>query len=153
MAIESDGEGKGVLMAVHNINEHIAPALKGIKADVLTIDAQLCELDGTPNKSRLGANAVLAVSLAAARAIAYARNLPLYRFLAELAGNDQPIMPTPMVNIISGGLHAGGNLDMQDFLIIPCRRRFLSAGTGLGRQGLPHGQANADGAGLDNFGR
>jgi len=83
-------EGKGVLMAVHNINEHIAPALKGIKADVLTIDAQLCELDGTPNKSRLGANAVLAVSLAAARAIAYARNLPLYRFLAELAGNDQP---------------------------------------------------------------
>ncbi len=112
-------EGKGVLMAVHNINEHIAPALKGIKADVSTIDARLRELDGTPNKSRLGANAVLAVSMAAARAIAYARNLPLYRFLAELAGNEQPVMPTPMVNILSGGLHAGGNLDMQDFLIIP----------------------------------
>jgi enolase len=112
-------EGMGVLTAVHNINDHIAPALRGINADVSTIDARLRELDGTPNKSRLGANAVLAVSLAAARAIAYARNLPLYRFLAELAGNDQPAMPTPMVNIISGGLHAGGNLDMQDFLIIP----------------------------------
>ena len=112
-------EGMGVLTAVHNINDHIAPALRGIHADVSTIDARLRELDGTPNKSRLGANAVLAVSLAAARAIAYARNLPLYRFLAELAGNDQPIMPTPMVNILSGGLHAGGNLDMQDFLIIP----------------------------------
>jgi enolase len=112
-------EGMGVLTAVHNINDHIAPALRGINADVSTIDARLRELDGTPNKSRLGANAVLAVSLAAARAIAYARNLPLYRFLAELAGNDQPIMPTPMVNILSGGLHAGGNLDMQDFLIIP----------------------------------
>lgn len=112
-------EGMGVLTAVHNINDHIAPALRGIHADVSTIDARLRELDGTPNKSRLGANAILAVSLAAARAIAYAGNLPLYRFLAELAGNDQPIMPTPMVNIISGGLHASGNLDMQDFLIIP----------------------------------
>lgn len=116
---EERWEGKGVLVAVHHINDHIAPALRGINADIQAVDAFLCELDGTPNKSRLGANATLAVSLATARAIAYARNLPLYRFLAELADNAQPVMPTPMVNIISGGLHAGENLDIQDFLIIP----------------------------------
>lgn len=111
--------GMGVLTVVHNINNIIAPALRGVPADVATIDARLRQLDGTPNKSRLGANALLAVSLAAARAIASAHHLPLYRFLAELAANDQPIMPTPMVNIFSGGLHADGNLDIQDFLIIP----------------------------------
>ncbi|GBC98351.1 Enolase 2 [bacterium HR17] len=113
-------DGKGVLVAVHNINEHIAPALRGVPADVKAVDARLRELDGTPNKRRLGANAVLAVSLATARAVAYAHGLPLYRFIAELAGTtDRMALPTPMVNIVSGGLHAGGNLDMQDFLVIP----------------------------------
>ncbi len=113
-------EGKGVLEAVHNINDHIASALRGMDADVRKVDERLRELDGTTNKSRLGANALLAVSLATARAVAYAKGIPLYRFLAEVGSvHTSPLLPTPMVNIISGGLHAGGNLDMQDFLVIP----------------------------------
>lgn len=113
-------DGKGVLAAVHNINEHIAPILRGMDADVRKVDERLRELDGEPNKSRLGANALLAVSLATARAVAYAKGTPLYRFLAETgAMQAPPLLPTPMVNILSGGLHAGGNLDIQDFLVIP----------------------------------
>ena len=111
--------GKGVLHAVRNVNEIIGPALKGRTPDVLEVDEALAELDGTENKSRLGANAILAVSLANARAIATARNIPLYALIAELSCTTDPILPLPMVNIISGGLHADGNLDMQDFLAIP----------------------------------
>jgi enolase len=109
--------GKGVLKAVNNVNDVIARALKG--RDVFgqeTIDRVLLEVDGTPNKSNLGANALLAVSMANARAAAGARNLPLYRYL----GGDQAItLPVPMMNIINGGAHADNNVDFQEFMIVP----------------------------------
>jgi enolase len=111
--------GRGALKAVGNINQKIAKALNGVEAHVSAVDGLLQSLDRTPNKRNLGANATLAVSLANARAIANSRNLPLYRLLAELTETSTPQLPTPMVNIISGGLHAGGNLDAQDFLVIP----------------------------------
>ena len=130
-------DGRGVLKAVENVNQVLAPPFIGFEpAEQAAIDARLCELDGTPQKSRLGANALLGVSLAAAHAAAADRRVPLYRHLNELwrampALKDQdaggtpasrprePRMPLPMTNMISGGLHAGGNLDFQDFLIMP----------------------------------
>lgn len=111
--------GKGVMRAVRNVNEIVAPALVGRVANVLEIDRAMIELDETRNKSRLGANSILAVSLATARALASARKFSLYELISELSGEKSPTLPLPMVNIISGGLHAGGNLDMQDFLVIP----------------------------------
>lgn len=117
-----DGDEKryrsfGVRKAVANVNTTIAAALAGQDAlDQAAIDALLVELDGTPTKSRLGANAVLAVSIATARAGAKASGLPLWRYLG---GADARVLPVPMVNIVSGGLHAGGNVDFQDYLIIP----------------------------------
>ncbi|HXG11068.1 MAG TPA: phosphopyruvate hydratase [Gemmataceae bacterium] len=120
--------GKGVRRAVANVREQIAPRLLGLSAaDQGLIDRTLCELDGTPNKSRLGANAILGVSLACAHAAAAARGLPLWRHLREvsqaLLPDAQPSLPLPMVNLISGGLHAGGNLDFQDFLLLPIGAR------------------------------
>jgi enolase len=108
--------GKGVLSAVRAVTEEIAPAVVGAEPDQAHIDAVLRELDGTPDKSRLGANALLAVSLATARAGAAAAGVPLWR---HLAGDRAVTLPLPMVNILSGGLHAGGQLDFQDFLVIP----------------------------------
>jgi enolase len=96
-------------------------------AEQRQIDRTLCELDGTPNKSRLGANAILGVSLACAQAAAAARKLSLWRYLAALSGGEAGArMPLPMVNLISGGLHAGGNLDFQDFLLLPVGARSFS---------------------------
>jgi enolase len=118
-------DGRGVRQAVANVCETIAPALKRYEViDQRGIDARMIELDGTPDKRRLGANAVLAVSLAAAHAGAMARRLPLYKHLHDLmlqfdSAVPPPHMPLPMVNMISGGLHAGGNLDFQDYLIKP----------------------------------
>ncbi len=118
-------DGRGVRQAVLNVREAIAPALAGYEViDQQGIDARLIELDGTPDKRRLGANALLAVSLAAAHAAAAVRRVPLYRYLHELARQfdsaaPPPRIPLPMVNMISGGLHAGGNLDFQDYLIKP----------------------------------
>src|SRR6266851_2328653 len=109
--------GKGVLKAVQNVNDAIARELKGKDAlDQATIDRALIELDGTPNKSSLGANAILAVSLAAARAAANYRKLPLYRYLGGAAANT---LPVPMMNIINGGAHADNNVDFQEFMIVP----------------------------------
>lgn len=109
--------GKGVLKAVSAINEIIAPALKGIAADEQRlIDKTMTELDGTENKSRLGANAVLAVSLAAAKAAAAHYGLPLYRYIGGINAN---VMPRPMMNILNGGAHAANNIDIQEFMIIP----------------------------------
>ena len=120
-------DGWGVARAVENVRQHLAPALRGM--DPLAqqaIDDRLLELDGTPDKSRLGANALLGVSLAVAHAAAAARRLPLYEHIAQLArsigliGPDQrPAMPLPMTNMISGGLHAGRNLAFQDILVTP----------------------------------
>jgi enolase len=109
--------GKGVLRAVANVRDVIQPRLLGLPVtDQETIDRTLCELDATPQKSRLGANAILAVSLAVAHAAAACRNLPLWR---SLGPSQQARLPMPMINMISGGLHAGGNIDFQDFLLVP----------------------------------
>src|ERR1700687_2031140 len=109
--------GKGVLQAVANVNGEIATALAGSDAaDQRTLDARLIELDGTPNKGRLGANAILAVSMAAARASARACELPLYRYLGGAAANT---LPVPMMNILNGGAHADNNVDFQEFMVMP----------------------------------
>lgn len=108
--------GRGVLGAVAAVRGEIADMLVGRVLDQGEVDAALCELDGTPNKSRLGANAILAVSLVAARAGAAAAGVPLWAYLAN---GTNVTMPLPMVNILSGGLHAGRQLDFQDFLVIP----------------------------------
>src|SRR5258706_6994691 len=109
--------GKGVLSAVQNVNEVIAGKLKGMSPlDQAEIDRVLIELDGTPNKSNLGANALLAVSMATARAAANSQNLPLYRYLGVSRANT---LPVPMMNIINGGAHADNNVDFQEFMIVP----------------------------------
>ena len=109
--------GKGVLKAVHNVNEVIAPALEGFDAlDQAEVDRALLELDGTKTKSRLGANALLAVSLATARAAALHQELPLYRYLG---GPNSRTLPVPMMNIINGGAHADNNVDFQEFMVVP----------------------------------
>ncbi len=113
--------GKGVLTAVRNVNEIIRPALIGMTATSQTeIDEKMLELDGTPNKDNLGANAILAVSLAVANAAAKQKQIPLYKYIAEIYGNDNPcVLPRPMMNIINGGAHADNGLDAQEFMIIP----------------------------------
>ncbi len=109
--------GKGVLKAVENVNEIIAPALEGFDAlDQAEVDRALIELDGTSTKSRLGANALLAVSMATARAAASHLELPLYRYLG---GPNARTLPVPMMNIINGGAHADNNVDFQEFMVVP----------------------------------
>jgi enolase len=109
--------GKGVLKAVTHVNQDIATALRGADAsDQRAIDERLINLDGTANKSRLGANAVLGVSLAAARAAALAAGQPLYRYLS---GGSEPLMPVPMMNILNGGRHAQTKVDFQEFMVVP----------------------------------
>ena len=109
--------GKGVRRAAANVNEILAPALCGLAAeDQASLDARLIELDGTPSKSRLGANALLGVSCAVARALSVSRGEPLWKTLAR---GGHPRLPVPMINILSGGHHAGHNIEFQDFLIIP----------------------------------
>lgn len=112
--------GKGVLTAVARINNEIQNTLHGQKIDEQRkLDATLLELDGTPNKSRLGANAILAVSLAIAKAAAIERREPLYQYFGQLANVNQFSLPVPMMNIINGGAHADNNLDIQEFMILP----------------------------------
>jgi enolase len=109
--------GKGVQQAVRNVNEVIGPRLEGVDAvDQLAVDEELLELDGTPNKSNLGANAMLSVSLAVARAAAADRELPLYRYLG---GPLAHVLPVPMMNILNGGAHASNNVDVQEFMVVP----------------------------------
>ncbi len=109
--------GKGVLTAVGNVNLPIADALQGVEAtDQRHVDEIMIELDGTPNKANLGANAILSVSMACARAAANALKVPLYRYLGGVAAN---ILPVPMMNILNGGAHADSNVDFQEFMAIP----------------------------------
>ena len=109
--------GKGVLRAVENVNETIAPEIEGYDAlDQAEVDAALLALDGTPNKSKLGANALLAVSLATARAAATYLEIPLYRYLG---GAGARTLPVPMMNIVNGGAHADNNVDFQEFMVVP----------------------------------
>jgi enolase 1/2/3 len=113
--------GKGVARAVANVNGEIAAALTGARAsDQGALDATMIELDGTPNKGRLGANAILGVSLAAAKAAAADSQQPLYRYLAELYGGGEPtLLPAPMMNVLNGGAHADNSVDFQEFMIVP----------------------------------
>ncbi|MCS6838969.1 MAG: phosphopyruvate hydratase [Bdellovibrionaceae bacterium] len=109
--------GKGVLKAIHNIKEIIFPALKGMSVfNQVQIDKVLLELDGTPNKSKLGANAILGVSLACAKAASQEAGVPLYQYLGGIARNR---LPTPLMNVINGGAHANNGLDIQEFMIVP----------------------------------
>jgi len=109
--------GKGVLKAVENVNEIIGPALQGFDAlDQAEVDRALIDLDGTKNKSKLGANALLAVSMATARAAAIQLEIPLYRYLG---GPNARTLPVPMMNIVNGGAHADNNVDFQEFMVVP----------------------------------
>lgn len=109
--------GKGVLRAVVNVDEKITPKLKGMDAlNQGLIDATMIAIDGSPNKSNLGANAILGVSLATAKAAANALDLPLYRYLGGPLAN---LLPVPLMNVINGGAHADNNVDIQEFMIVP----------------------------------
>jgi enolase 1/2/3 len=118
--------GKGVLRAVDNVTREIAPALKGMDPeDQRAIDSKLIELDGTDNKGRLGANAVLGVSLAVAKAAAADAGVPLYRWIG---GPDAHVLPVPMLNVVNGGAHARNSLDLQEFMIVPGGAECFSEG-------------------------
>ena len=120
-------QGKGILRAAHNVGAALLPALQGMEAaDQPAVDRRMLEIDGTPTKCRLGANAILGVSLAVARAAAASAGVPLYRFLGQDRGLE---LPVPMLNIINGGAHADNNLDLQEFMIAP-------AGAATFREGL-----------------
>ena len=108
--------GKGVLKAVNNVNSIIAAKIKGLIPDFRKIDKLLLDLDGTENKSNLGANAILGVSLAVAKADALSKNEPLYKYLGQ---NTAKILPVPLMNILNGGLHADNHLDIQEFMVVP----------------------------------
>ncbi len=118
--------GRGVLQAVDNVNRKIAPRLRGMEAkDQKKIDRLLIELDGTPDKSALGANAILGASLAVARAQSHVEDVPLYRYLG---GSSAKTLPVPMLNVLNGGAHADNNVDVQEFMIIPVgMNRFADA--------------------------
>ncbi len=147
--------GAGVLNAVESVNTEIANALLGLNAcNQRLIDQTMIDLDGTKNKSRLGANAILAVSLATAKAAAVSQNLPLYKYLG---GDNAKVMPRPMMNILNGGAHASNNIDIQEFMIIPvktetfaeslrvCSEIYMSLGKLLKSEGLASGVGDEGG--------
>jgi enolase len=124
--------GKGVTTAVKNVNTTIAAALKGVDAaDQHHLDQTLIALDGTDNKSKLGANAILGVSMAAARAAADAYELPLYRYLGGVMGRT---LPVPMMNVINGGAHAANNIDLQEFMIVPFGAKSIAQAVQMGAE-------------------
>jgi enolase len=128
--------GKGVLKAVQNVNGEIRETVMGFEArEQLDIDRTLIELDGTPNKGRLGANAILSVSLAAARAAANETVNPLYRYLG---GPDAAVLPVPMMNILNGGSHAPNNVDIQEFMVMPVGAESFSEGLRMGAEVFHH---------------
>jgi len=137
---ESRYLGKGVLKAVDNVNEVIGPAVEGLDAtDQLGIDRLMIELDGTPNKGRLGANAILGVSMAVARAAADYAGLPLYQYLGAA---NRRLIPLPMMNVINGGVHAAGNLDIQEFMIIPAGPRSFKEALRIASETFQHLKQN-----------
>jgi enolase len=122
--------GKGVTRAVAGVNGEIAAAVRGLDAgDQAGLDRALCELDGTPNKSRLGANAILGVSLASARAQAAEQGLPLWRHLGGAAAR---VLPVPMMNVLNGGAHADNSVDFQEFMVVPCGAESFSEALRVG---------------------
>jgi enolase len=121
--------GKGVLKAVQNANEIIAPALIGKDPlDQAGLDKLMIELDGTPNKSKLGANAILGASMAICSAAAQVKGFPLWKYIGELHGNTSWVLPTPMCNIINGGKHADNKIDFQEFMVMPVGATSFSEG-------------------------
>jgi enolase len=135
---EAQWAGKGVSKAVQNVNSDIAKALTGARAtDQVAIDDTLRELDGTPNKSRLGANAILGVSLATARASAAEAKVPLYIYLAELYGASREratVLPVPMMNVLNGGAHADNAVDLQEFMVVPAGASSFAEGLRVGTE-------------------
>ncbi|KAL2462081.1 Enolase 1 [Abeliophyllum distichum] len=127
--------GKGVLNAVKNVNDFLGPKLIGVdirnQADV---DAIMLEIDGTPNKSKLGANAILGVSLSVCRAGAGAKGIPLYKHIQEISNTKELVMPVPAFNVINGGSHAGNNLAMQEFMILPVGATSFSEALRMGSE-------------------
>jgi enolase len=124
--------GKGVSKAVQNVNGEIASAVRGMDAAAqAALDRTLISLDGTPNKSRLGANAILAVSLAAAHAAAAEERLPLWKYLG---GDTAHVLPVPMMNVLNGGAHADNKVDFQEFMIVPCGARTFGEGLRMGAE-------------------
>src|SRR5574337_1604093 len=124
--------GKGVLRAVEAVNRDLFDAISGLEAeDQLKIDETMIALDGTKNKSRLGANAILGVSLAVAKAAANALCLPLYRYIG---GTNAKVLPVPMMNILNGGKHADNNLDIQEFMIMPIGAPSLAEALRMGAE-------------------
>ncbi len=132
--------GKGVSKAVSNVNDIIAPQIMGMDASNQTaLDEKMLAIDGTPNKDKLGANAILSISLAAARAVAAQKNIPLYKYIAEIYGNNNPhVLPRPMMNIINGGAHADNGLDAQEFMIIPNGAKNESVAIQMGAETFHH---------------
>jgi enolase 1/2/3 len=142
----SDWAGKGVTRAVGNVNGEIAAAVLGMEASgQAALDRALITLDGTPDKSRLGANAVLAVSLAAAHAAAAEERQPLWRYLG---GEDAQLMPVPMMNVINGGVHADNRIDFQEFMIVPVGGRTFGEALRIGAEVFHHLQATLRERGL-----
>jgi len=124
--------GKGVLRAIENIQDSIGPELLGEDAtEQVMLDRMMCELDGTENKSHLGANAILGVSMAVARAAAEALEMPLYRYLGGVGART---LPLPMMNVINGGTHADNNVDIQEFMIMPVGAKSFSEGLRMGAE-------------------
>ncbi|MFC4098403.1 phosphopyruvate hydratase [Paenibacillus xanthanilyticus] len=124
--------GKGVLKAVDNVNSIIAPEIIGLDAlDQVLIDRKMIEIDGTPNKGKLGANAILAVSMAVAHAAADALNVPLYTYLG---GFNAKVLPVPMMNIVNGGEHADNNIDVQEFMVLPVGAASFSEALRIGAE-------------------
>jgi enolase len=129
--------GKGVQKAVANINGEIASAIRGFEGrEQLDIDRAMIDLDGTPNKRNLGANAILAVSMAAARAAAQENGMPLWRYLAEESTAN--LLPVPMMNILNGGAHAPNNVDIQEFMVMPVGAETFSEGLRMGVEVFHH---------------
>jgi enolase len=132
----SDWLGKGVSRAVENVNDTIATAVRGADASAqATLDQMLIALDGTPNKSRLGANAILAVSLAAAHAAAAEERLPLWRYLG---GEQAHVLPVPMMNVLNGGAHADNRVDFQEFMVVPVGARSFRDGLRMAAEVFHH---------------
>lgn len=146
--------GKGVLKAVSNIENDIAPILEGMLADDQeAIDQKMRDLDGTPSKSRLGANAILAVSMAVAHAAAAEKKVPLYKHINDLAGSSSMNIPVPMMNVLNGGQHASNSSDFQEFMIIPSKAKTYAEAVQVGAEVFmalkkiiaEHGQSTAVG--------
>jgi enolase len=126
--------GKGVTRAVGHVNGEIAGAIKGRDADQRAIDRLLIDLDGTPNKGRLGANAILGVSMALARAVAASSGTALYAHFGGLYGNRRPLLPVPMMNILNGGAHADSSVDFQEFMVMPVGAATFAEGLRAGAE-------------------